>query len=185
MKKSIILLCVALAVVVGCKTKPVSKPAVAKKPAVFLGMAAAQRASVQSVTVPGGSSVTLAWDASPDASVVGYRVYYGLDIPTNSIMVGTNLSTTVPNLLAGATYTFAATAVDGLGIESLPSNQVLYTVLGPAVTNPPPVITLVVTVEHAATVAGPWTAYPTGIFVGPATDDAQVFRANIQRIAAP
>src|SRR6478752_5370330 len=58
------------------------------------------------------ASVSLAWDPSTDQTVVGYKLYYGPTTRayTNSIDVGDSTSGTVSNLVAGATYFFAATA---------------------------------------------------------------------------
>lgn len=81
-------------------------------------------------------SVTLAWDASPDPSVTGYRVYFGVrsGTYTNSAAVGKVLTATLTNLTAGVTYYFAATAYDSSGTESTFSNEALYSV-------PPAVVT--------------------------------------------
>jgi len=85
------------------------------------------------------ASVTLAWDASPDASVTGYRIYYGPVSGgyTNSINVGPPLTMTMTNLTRGSTYFFAATAYDGSGLESAFSNEVAYT---PPLTSRPGVV---------------------------------------------
>ncbi|HNT15976.1 MAG TPA: fibronectin type III domain-containing protein, partial [Verrucomicrobiota bacterium] len=82
------------------------------------------------ISVARGASVNLAWDASPDASVAGYRVYYGAASGdyTNYIQVGNVTTATVANLREGATYYFAATAYDADDIESLFSNEVDYTI---------------------------------------------------------
>ena len=75
------------------------------------------------------ASVTLAWDASPDASVTGYRIYFGpaSGAYTNSVAVGNVTNATLTNLKAGAIYYFAATAHDGSGLESAFSNETSYT----------------------------------------------------------
>jgi len=75
-------------------------------------------------------SVTLAWDPSPDSTVVGYRVYYGVASGnyTNSAAVGNVTNATVANLVDGVTYYFAATAYDSAGGESDFSNEATYTV---------------------------------------------------------
>ncbi|HHY84619.1 MAG TPA: tandem-95 repeat protein [Verrucomicrobia bacterium] len=78
------------------------------------------------------ASVTLAWDPSPDPSVVGYFVYYG-DASrsyTTKIDVGNVTSVTVTGLVEGVAYYFAATAYNVLGIESDFSEEVVYTVPG-------------------------------------------------------
>ncbi len=76
------------------------------------------------------ADVTLAWDASPDTTVVGYRVYYGSVSGnyTNFIQVGNVTTATVTNLRAGNRYYFAATANDSDDLESPFSNEVGYTV---------------------------------------------------------
>ena len=79
--------------------------------------------------IASAASVTLAWDASPDASVTGYRIYYGpaSGAYTNSATVGNVTNATLTNLKAGAIYYFAATAYDGAGLESAFSNETSYT----------------------------------------------------------
>lgn len=65
-------------------------------------------------------SVTLAWPASTDPSVAGYKVYYGIasGTYTNALNVGSATTATVSNLSAGARYYFAATAYNSSGVES-------------------------------------------------------------------
>jgi hypothetical protein len=81
-------------------------------------------------TVPAGQSVSLTWDASPDIKVAGYDIYYGgaSGDYTNRINVGDMTTTTIAGLTAGVTYYFAATAYDGLGLESGYSAEVSYLV---------------------------------------------------------
>lgn len=76
------------------------------------------------------ASVVLAWDASPDASVSGYRLYYGVASRTytNTVDVGNVLTGVISNLVPGVTYYFAATAYATNGLESDFSNEVGYTV---------------------------------------------------------
>lgn len=89
---------------------------------------------------PVNRAVTLAWDPSPDPSVVGYKVYSG---PVWSGVftgtdAGTNTTFQVDNLQQWVTYSFYVTAYNAAGVESLPSNSVQYTPLPPdAGTNPP------------------------------------------------
>ena len=73
-------------------------------------------------------SVTLAWDPTPDASVVGYALYYGGASRqyTNSVNTGLATSNTVVGLQVGVTYYFAATARATNGLESDFSNEVSY-----------------------------------------------------------
>lgn len=73
------------------------------------------------------ANVSLAWDASPDATVTGYRIYCSSSNGTVTIDVGAVLTCTVSNLVGGVTYSFYATAYDAFGVESEPSNTVTYT----------------------------------------------------------
>src|SRR5262245_34877610 len=69
------------------------------------------------------AAVTLAWDASTDASTVGYRLHYGTSSGTytSTVDVGNVTTATVSTLQAGTTYFFAATAYDASSAESAPS----------------------------------------------------------------
>lgn len=80
-------------------------------------------------------SVTLAWDASPDAGVASYRVHYGVtsSIYTNATNAGTATQLTVKGLTKGVTYYFAATAIGTNLLESDFSNEISYLLS----TNPP------------------------------------------------
>jgi hypothetical protein len=86
------------------------------------------------------SSVPLAWNASSDANVAGYKIYYGVASRayTNSVDVGNVTNTVIDGLVAGATYYFAATTYDAAGVESDFSNEAMYLV-NPSVVPPPPV----------------------------------------------
>lgn len=70
----------------------------------------------------------IAWTASPDPTVGGYAVYYGVEgaSVTNRIDVGTDCFVTLPDLLASADYFFYVVSYNTNGIESLPSNIVDY-----------------------------------------------------------
>ncbi len=76
------------------------------------------------------ASVSLAWDPSAGPDVTGYRLYQGSasGTYTNVVDVGNATNAMVPNLVGGATYFFAVTAYDSLGLESIFSNEVSYTV---------------------------------------------------------
>jgi hypothetical protein len=76
------------------------------------------------------SSVGLAWNPEADPTIVGYNLYYGAasGVYTNSLPTGSSPSLTVSNLAPGTTYYFAVTAVNTLGLESVYSAQVSYTV---------------------------------------------------------
>jgi hypothetical protein len=74
------------------------------------------------------SPCTLAWNYSPDDSVVGYALYYGITDSgvTNRLALGMTNRVTLYNLLAGANYCFYATTYNAKGSESPPSNPVYY-----------------------------------------------------------
>jgi hypothetical protein len=80
----------------------------------------------------GSQNVSLAWNAIPDPSVVGYALYYGTTSGEYSTRLdaGPNATITVPGLKEGVTYYFVITAYDALGEESAPSNEVIYIVPG-------------------------------------------------------
>jgi hypothetical protein len=81
-------------------------------------------------SLPGGASVTLAWNPSPDSNVTGYRLYYGTASHnyTNTVPADLSATATVAGLAEGATYVFAVTAINNLGMESDYSNEISYTV---------------------------------------------------------
>lgn len=81
------------------------------------------------------ATVTLAWDPSPDTNVSSYNIYYGgaSGDYTNEISSGDVTNSVVSGLDEGATYFFAATAVDSSGDESDFSNEISYSVPGPQV----------------------------------------------------
>src|SRR5262245_33231770 len=71
------------------------------------------------------SQVPLAWDPSSSTGFTGYRLYQGgvSGNYTNQISVG-NVTTTVSNLTAGATYYFAVSALSSNGLESVRSGEI-------------------------------------------------------------
>ena len=83
-------------------------------------------------TLPGFAtqSVSLGWDPSADANVVGYNIYYGpASRSYNKLLVaGSATNIIVSGLVEGVTYFFAATAYDVTGTESDYSNEVSYSV---------------------------------------------------------
>ena len=81
---------------------------------------------------------TFNWDSSPDNSVAGYALYYGMaNLPTtNRVDAGNALTTTIP-LMVSSNYSLFVVAYSANGTESLPSNMVNYT--------PPPMSRLHVT----------------------------------------
>ncbi len=104
------------------------------------------------------AKVTLAWDASPDSTVAGYRLYYGgkSESYTNASTLGNVTTVTISNLIEGVTYYFAVTAYDASGLESDFSGEVPYTV--PISTSAPSLAN----VQVAPGLAGPAVVAGTG-----------------------
>lgn len=84
------------------------------------------------------NKVTLSWDASPSAGVVGYKIYYNdaPELPFNStdalegaspVALDNILSASLTGFSAGSTIYFAVTAYDAAGYESSYSNIVSTT----------------------------------------------------------
>jgi hypothetical protein len=110
----------------------------------FVGLASVSLlnfSALASAPTPQGS-LSLAWDPSPDLSVVGYRFYLGItsEIYTNVIDVGDQTSITISNLVPGATYFFAVTAYDVTGLESAFSGEIAYSVPSSALLPPTSVL---------------------------------------------
>jgi hypothetical protein len=82
--------------------------------------------------VQAAQSVTLAWDPSPDSTVVGYSIYSGVasGTYTNKVDVGNATSGTIFGLVERVTYFFAVCAYDANGLESDFSNELSFTVPG-------------------------------------------------------
>ena len=62
--------------------------------------------------------IRLAWNASPSAGVVGYRIYYGEGNFDRVLNVGNVTTATVEYLHVGHVYFFTVAAYDRAGIES-------------------------------------------------------------------
>lgn len=80
--------------------------------------------------VQAGQSITLTWSPILDTNVAGCNLYYGVASRTytNRVDTGKATSATIGNLVEGATYYFAVTAYNALGLESDYSSEVLYIV---------------------------------------------------------
>ncbi len=74
--------------------------------------------------------VTLVWDPNTESNLAGYRLYVGTASGAYERWIDAGLTTTctVPGLLSGHAYYFAATAYNTSGAESAKSNEVMYTV---------------------------------------------------------
>ncbi len=73
-------------------------------------------------------NVTLAWDRNAETSIASYRLYYGTQSGGQSQFVnaGSATSVTVANLSDATTYYFTVKAVNTVGLQSPPSNEVSY-----------------------------------------------------------
>jgi hypothetical protein len=75
------------------------------------------------------AEVTLAWDANPEPSVQGYRVYYGKasGVYTGVFDAGNRTDCVITGLEPAVTYYFACTAYSATGDESNFSGEIIYT----------------------------------------------------------
>ena len=72
-------------------------------------------------------TVTLAWDASPSASIAGYRIYYGTNARSYGFVTNAGLVQTQRVALPHpGRWFFAATAYDTIGLESDFSDEVQW-----------------------------------------------------------
>jgi len=73
--------------------------------------------------------ITLAWEAPNDPEVTGYAVYYELieGLTTNRVDAGQNTTVTILGLQAGVAYRLYAVSYNSVGMESLPSNELILT----------------------------------------------------------
>ncbi len=129
-------------------------------------------------------TVTLAWRPSTDPTVVGYDIYQGTTsgVYTSKLDAGDATNLTISDLVAGTTYYFAATTVDGAGMISpfsnevsckVPTNSALAVANAP---NQPPTLNAIsnLTVDENA---GPQTVYLSGISSG-AANKTQTLRVT-------
>lgn len=78
------------------------------------------------VTAVNAATLNLAWDASPDPAVAGYRIYYSPVGGALQVKDAGNATTTSINVSNGLTYNIYATAYATNNIESEPSNTLTY-----------------------------------------------------------
>jgi len=90
--------------------------------------------------------LTMGWSPSPDTSIAGYYVCYGLTSGscTNQLNVGNSTTATFGGIQEGVTYFFRAVAYDASGQKSPPSSTVAFSlpILPPPPTNDAPQLTL-------------------------------------------
>jgi hypothetical protein len=75
----------------------------------------------------------LEWDPNLEPDLGGYKLHYGTSsgIYTRSVDAGNETTINVPELVSGFTYYFVVTAYNDAGVESPPSNEVVFTVPWP------------------------------------------------------
>ena len=116
------------------------KPKLNRNPFGLMGLALALWAALPSFVQAAGTpgSVPVAWDRNPEASVTGYKVYWGRTsrVYEQVMNAGNNPQAVLPNLTPGQPYFCAVTAYNAEGQESSFSSEitVLY---GTTPTEPP------------------------------------------------
>ena len=86
-------------------------------------------------------TVRLGWSPSPSPGVTGYDIYWGYSSGQYSdlVDVGNVTDVTLGGLSTNMVYYFEVVAYDSTGLESLPSNEISYSV--PVAAAQPPAIT--------------------------------------------
>src|SRR6266487_3708274 len=110
-------------------TKTIMKKTICFRVPVVVSLLASSLIPVKAIAGPmSAAPVNLAWDASPDPAVIGYALYYHLadSSVANRLDLGPAQSATVSDLEAGSDYLFYVVAYDAAGVESPPSNSLLY-----------------------------------------------------------
>jgi len=74
----------------------------------------------------GTASISLAWEKSPDPTVTGYKILFGIQpgVHTDSVSVGDQATARLTNLKSGIKYYIVTIAVDAQGNTSPPSNEI-------------------------------------------------------------
>ena len=70
----------------------------------------------------------IAWDSNVEPDLAGYHVYFGPEGQPLARMTVPEAQAVLPDLVPGRTYAIYVTAFNTLGIESAPSETILYTV---------------------------------------------------------
>lgn len=79
------------------------------------------------ITTSAAASFT--WDVVQDTSVIGYKAYYGLStnsLATVAVQGRTNNLVSINPMPIGLNYVYV-TSVNNAGVESLPSNTIIFT----------------------------------------------------------
>lgn len=122
-------------------------------------------------------TVSLAWEPSPDADVVKYRLYCGPSTGTYSFSrdLGNVTNTVFTNMVAGGHYWFVVTAINAGGAESDPSNEIDLAVP----VSPPRNLRITQSLQASASPAGPWREVGTLQSLLAAEDAAQFYRVKL------
>jgi fibronectin type 3 domain-containing protein len=117
-------------------------------------------------------SVTLAWDANTEPNLAGYSVHYGTSAGayTQTVDVGTSTTATLNNLSDGVTYFIAVTALNTLGLESLPSAEITFA----GAANQPPSVNL------TSPASGSQFTAPADIAIGASANDSDGSIARVE-----
>ena len=128
----------------------------------------------------GAQSVTLAWNANTETNLAGYRLYHGTatrSYSTNVAVAHPATTVTVTNLQAGTTYFFAVTAYTTEGLESDYSDEVSYLVPRPP--TKPANLRVVVELQSASLLEGPWTNQVSMSAVFPCESTVGFYRSRM------
>jgi hypothetical protein len=103
-----------------------------EKPAVYrmFWLAAKGMLCLLACAWASAAEVGLTWTANTEPDIAKYRIYQSTNGTFALAAETTGTNVTLSNLVAGATYTFYATAVNSVAMESVPSVSVSYTPLG-------------------------------------------------------
>ncbi len=135
------------------------------------------------------NSVHLRWDANTETNVAGYHLLYGQSSQvytrTNVILGRLNTNEIISNLPVGDWY-FVATAVASNGLESAYSWELMWDNTPPPVApSPPKNLTLVATVQAAASTNGPWKDLARVTVPAPALSAPQFYRGLLTMEEGP
>jgi hypothetical protein len=136
--------------------------------------------------------LTLTWDASTDAAVTGYRLYYGTNNRAYGFVTNCGLSVTQSVVLPHAgRWFFAATACTKDGLESGFSEEVVWESLpAPPMVRSEPWVLLTPVLDCSTNLLS-WRRVPGTATWWPATNRAEFFRVDelvierVKRVVAP
>jgi hypothetical protein len=136
--------------------------------------------------------LTLTWDASTDAAVTGYRLYYGTNSGAYPFVTNCGLSVTQSVVLPhGGRWFFAATACTRDGLESGFSDEVVWeSAPAPLMVRSEPWVLLTPVLDCSTNLVS-WRCVTGAPTWWPATNRAELFRVNelvierVRRVVKP